>query len=123
MAMVRHRAAVGSNVPTRLLYSSRTPDDLIYGAELDRLQAADNGLEVFHTFTREQPPGWTGYARRIDRAMLSEVSGPLQARSNGAGLQAFICGPTLLVESVANGLVQAGIPPRQVRTERFGPTS
>ena len=115
MAMLRHRAAAASGVPTRLLYSSRTPEDLIYGDELARLSG--DGLEVFHTFTRVQPPGWTGYARRIDAAMLREVAGPL-----GAAPQAYLCGPTLLVEGAANGLVVAGIPPERIRTERFGPT-
>jgi ferredoxin-NADP reductase len=115
MAMLRHRAAAGSDAPARLLYSSRTPEDVIYAAELERL--AGDGLEVFHTFTRAQPPGWTGYARRIDARMLSEVAGPL-----GSGLQSYICGPTLLVEAAANGLVAAGIPPERIRTERFGPT-
>ena len=37
MAMLRHRAAVGSRVPTHLLYSSRTFEDIIYREELDRL--------------------------------------------------------------------------------------
>ena len=40
----------------------------------------------------------------------------------GAGLQAYICGPTLLVEAAADGLVRIGVPPERVRTERFGPT-
>ena len=115
MAMLRHRAAAGSDVPARLLYSSRTPGDLIYGEELERLRG--DGLEVFHTFTRAQPPGWTGYARRIDAAMLREVALPL-----GAAPRAYVCGPTLLVEGAANGLVEAGIPPERIRTERFGPT-
>ncbi len=117
MAMLRHRAAAGSDVRTRLLYSSRTPEDVIYADELERLRAAGRGLEVFHTFTRARPPGWTGYARRIDAAMLREVAGPL-----GAAPQAYLCGPTLLVEGAANGLVAAGIPPERIRTERFGPT-
>src|SRR5207249_11282488 len=117
MSMIRHRAAAGSSVPTRMLYSSRTPEDLIYGQELDSLSASNNGLEVFHTFTRTQPPGWTGYARRIDSQMLLEVVKPL-----GQGAQVFICGPTLLVESAANGLVQIGIPADKIRTERFGPS-
>ena len=117
MAMLRHRAAAGSDVRTRLLYSSRTPEDVIYADELERLRAAGRGLEVFHTFTRARPPGWTGYARRIDAAMLREVAGPL-----GAAPQAFVCGPTLLVEGAANGLVELGVPPERVRTERFGPT-
>ena len=117
MSMLRHRAAARSTVPARLLLSSRTPVDAIYSDELDRLHAKMDGLEVYHTFTRIQPPGWTGYARRIDKEMLSEVAKPL-----GKSAQVFICGPTALVESSANALVQAGVPASLVKTERFGPT-
>ena len=117
MAMVRHRAAVGSHVLARLLYSSRGPDELIYADELESLENAGDGLEVIYTFTRRQPPGWQGYARRIDDTMLGEVSASL-----GDGALAYVCGPTLMVESVANGLVQIGRPPGKIRTERFGPT-
>ena len=73
MAMLRHRAAAGSQVPARLLYSSRTLEDVIFREELDRLAAAGDGLTVTHALTRAQPPGWTGYARRIDAVMLEEV--------------------------------------------------
>jgi len=117
MAMIRHRASAGSSISTRLLYSSRTPEDVIYFEELDELRKDGRGLEIVHTFTRAQPPGWTGYAMRIDQAMLSEVVRPL-----GKAPQTFICGPTLLVEAAANGLVQIGVKPSQIRTERFGPT-
>ncbi len=117
MAMIRHRAAAGARVATRLLYSSRSPGDVIYRDELERHAADGSGLEVIHTFTRAQPPGWTGYARRIDGAMLAEVARPL-----GRSPQVFISGPTLLVGAAANGLVQAGVQARQIRTERFGPS-
>ncbi len=117
MAMLRHRAAAGSSVPTRLLYSSRTPEDVIYRQELATLRAAEGGLDIVHTFTRAQPPGWQGYARRIDAPMLQEVIHPL-----GPAPQTYICGSTLVVEAVANSLVQSGVPPTQIRTERFGPT-
>lgn len=117
MSMLRHRAAQKSKVPARLLYSSRKPEDVIYRDELAQLQARNDGLEVFHTFTRSQPPGWTGYARRIDADMLKEVARPLKSP------QVFICGPTLLVEAAANGLVQIGVNTKNIRTERFGPTS
>ena len=60
-AMIRHRAANKSDVPTRLLYSSRSREDTIYAEELDRLAAEDGALEVTHTLTRSQPPGWRGY--------------------------------------------------------------
>ena len=117
MAMVRHRARSGVSVPTRLLFSSRTFDEIIYRDELDRQASAANGFDVLHTLTRGQPPGWTGYSRRIDEAMLAEALEPL-----GVGARAYACGPTALVEVVANGLVRLGLPPDRVRTERFGPT-
>jgi len=117
MAMVRHRARAGSAVPMRLLFSSRGPDEIIYRDELDRLTAAGDGFDAIHTLTRRQPDGWTGYARRIDEAMLSEVLAPL-----GSSVRCYACGPTALIETVANALVALGLPPDRIRTERFGPT-
>jgi ferredoxin-NADP reductase len=117
MAMIRHRCAAGSLVPFRLLYSSRSAEDIIYAQELDRLRLDHTGLKVIHTLTRSHPPDWTGYTRRIDAEMLRETAAPL-----GSSLSAYICGPTQLVESAANGLVSLGVPDRQIRTERFGPT-
>jgi ferredoxin-NADP reductase len=117
MAMLRHRAATGSQVPTRLLYSSRTLEDVIYREELERLAAAGDGLTVTHTLTRAQPPGWRGYDRRIDAGLLKEVAWPPEARP-----LAYVCGPTRLVEAVADDLVALGHDPLRVRTERFGPT-
>src|SRR5206468_12226915 len=103
-----------AKIPARLLYSARGYADLIYREELAQLAAAGSGLDVFYTLTRSQPAGWTGYARRLDNAMLAEVAQPLRSP------QVFICGPTLLVEAAANGLEQVGVPAKQIRTERFG---
>ena len=112
MAMLRRRAAAGSDVPAVLLFSSRAWDDVIYRDELERLNA--NGLLVVHTLTRAQPDGWTGYARRVDREMLAEVA-PEDA-------QVFVCGPTPFVEAVASALVELGHEPARIKTERFGAT-
>jgi len=118
MAMLRERASADPRPPAVLLYSSRNFDDVIYRDELAALAAADTGLRVIQTLTRSQPAGWTGYDRRIDRPMLSEA-----IAAAGPAPLVYICGPTLLVEAAANGLVELGVPPAQVRTERFGPTS
>src|SRR6185437_10080913 len=93
-AMARQRAALGSDVPVRLLVSSRTEADVIYRADLDRL--AGDGLEVVHTLTRERPPGWPGRTGRVDRALLEEVAWPPAERP-----LVFVCGPTGFVEAVA----------------------
>ena len=117
MAIARHRAREGSDVPARLLLSSRNAEDIIYRDELDRLAAAGDGFQAIHTLTRSRPAGWTGYDRRIDDRMLAEVLEPL-----GAGARCYICGPTALVEVAANALVRLGLPADRVRTERFGPS-
>jgi ferredoxin-NADP reductase len=117
MSMIRHRAAAGAKNPTSLLYSSRTFEDVIYYQELERLRATNQGLQVFHTLTRSQPPQWNGYSRRIDQDLLKEVAEPL-----GRSVQVYVCGPTVLVETVANTLVKIGVNSNQIRTERFGPT-
>lgn len=115
MAMVRLRAAVGSDVDTRLLGSSRTWEDVIFRAELEQL--AGGGLTVVHTLTASRPPGWSGYARRVDADMLAEVGPGPDARPH-----VFVCGPTPFVEAVAEALVSLGHEPQRIKTERFGPT-
>jgi ferredoxin-NADP reductase len=115
--MLRDRARVGGRMPARLLVSSRHWDEIIYRDELASLAAAGDGLEVVHTLTRGTPPGWSGYARRIDDRMIAEVLSPL-----GAAARCFVCGPTALVEVAANALARLGLPADRIRTERFGPT-
>ena len=115
MSMLRHHAAVGSDVPVRLVYSSRTLADVIYRDELERL--ASPTVEVVHTLTRERPAGWEGHARRIDAELLGEVAWPASERP-----LAYVCGPTTLVETAAQALAGLGYEPARIKTERFGPT-
>jgi ferredoxin-NADP reductase len=113
-AILRHRSRVGSSAPVRLLYSSRSWEDVIYSSELD---FPADGVEVIYTLTRYQPRAWKGYARRVDAQMLTEV-----AWTAAEGPLAYVCGPTSFVESVATGLVGLGYPAGRVKTERFGAT-
>ena len=110
--MLRHRLRAGSDVPARLLYSSRTLPDVIYRGELN--QYCD-GVQVIYTLTRRQPPGWTGYAGRVNAVMLAETVWPASQHPI-----AFVCGPTTFVETVAENLVGLGYPSERVKTERFG---
>jgi ferredoxin-NADP reductase len=112
MAMIR---SASRSTPIRLLYSSRTLEDVIYCEELNKLKGG--ALEIFHTLTREQPPGWKGYARRIDDELLREVAWPAAERP-----QVFVCGSTRFVDAAADGLVALGYEPKSIKTERFGAT-
>jgi ferredoxin-NADP reductase len=111
-SMLRHRAAVESAVPARLLYSSRSLDEVIY-----RDEWKESGADVRFTLTRAQPEGWTGYARRIDAELLAEVAWPPEERP-----LVYVCGPTAFVEVAASSLVTLGHDPVRIKTERFGAT-
>ena len=117
MAMVRHRRGAGSDAPMRLLYSAKRADDLIYREELEELAGRSDGFEVFFTLTRDQPEGWRGFGRRVDRELLDDVGWPAAEDP-----LAYVCGPTGFVETVASALVDSGLPPHRIKTERFGPT-
>ena len=74
------------------------------------------GPVIVHTLTRERPPpGWRGHARRIDAPMLAKVGFP-----PAAAPKVFVCGPTPMVEAVAEALVGLGHESARVKTERFG---
>jgi ferredoxin-NADP reductase len=113
-SMLRHHEASGSDVPARLLYSARTLGDVIYRDELVELGTRD-AIDVRFTLTREQPDDWDGYAGRIDRAMLEDVSWPPVEEP-----VVYVCGPTGFVEAAAGILVALGHDPGRIRTERFG---
>jgi len=106
MAILRHRRRTMPDLLMRLVYSVRNAEDVIYSDEL--------GDDAVLTFTREAPEGWSGHRGRIDDGLIAE-----------AGIDdgiAFVCGSNGFVEAASEMLLEAGYDPRQIRTERFGPT-
>ncbi len=89
MAMIRHRAATGAGAPVRLLYSSRTIEDVIYRDELARRSAA--------TRLDGRPHADALAAARLGRLRAADRRRDGAARSPGPRRDAprvFICGPT-----------------------------
>ncbi|MBI4306522.1 MAG: ferredoxin reductase [Chloroflexi bacterium] len=117
MSMLRHRRRTGSNVPASLLYSARSWDEVIYRDELVEYAMNDRSFHFLLTLTRQQPPGWKGPARRIDPEIIGTAVGGI-----GTPAHAYVCGSEGFVETAASLLVESGVPPDVVRTERFGPT-
>jgi ferredoxin-NADP reductase len=106
MCMLRHRRRTMPELEMKLVYSVRTPEDVIYADEL--------GDETELTFTREPPEGWSGHTGRIDAGLIEST-----------GLEnsmVFACGTNGFVESAVGLVLAAGFDPRHVRTERFGPS-
>jgi ferredoxin-NADP reductase len=108
MSILRHHRRSGSDAEVRLLLSARGPREVLFAGEL---------VDPVITYTRETPPDWAGYARRVDRAMIEEAAFPAERSP-----RVFVCGPTGFVEGVADDLVALGHEPSRIRTERFGAT-
>lgn len=117
MAMVRARRAAGVRTPFRLIYSARTPGEVYYADELRHPPAGDGGVEVTYVYTREVPDGWLAAPRRITVDDLTTGGWPPEIEP-----VCYVCGPTGFVETVATILIDLGHDPRQVKTERFGPS-
>ncbi|GAB2812936.1 ferredoxin reductase [Lentzea nigeriaca] len=115
MAMIRTRAAEGSRVPFRLVYSVRTPEDVMFADELRQRAREDAGLDVRLVYTRQAPEGSSEPPGRLGVATLNTHGWPAEFTPN-----CFVCGPTGFVETVSDILVALGHDPRRVRTERFG---
>jgi ferredoxin-NADP reductase len=117
MCMIRSRALANSKAPFRLLYSVRDPESIIYRKELEMLSINEPSVTVTYAFTRAVPKGWTRPPGRVDQDLIANVTWP-------ASLDAtcYICGPTGLVESVADLLTMAGNRRDRIKTERFGAT-
>jgi ferredoxin-NADP reductase len=105
--MLRHKRRVMPELDMRLVYSVRFPDDVIYEDEI--------GGDALLTYTREAPEGWSGHTGHIDAQLLREPTA-------GARL-AFVCGSNGFVEAASDLLIELGMQPGAIRTERFGPTS
>ena len=106
MAMLRHQRRTAPETDMRLVYSVRTAADVIYADEL--------GEETVLTYSREPPAGWTGHAGRIDAELIAGAA--------AGAMTAYVCGSHGFVETAGSLLVDAGLRPEWVRTERFGPT-
>jgi ferredoxin-NADP reductase len=114
MSIIRTHAKVKSEVPVRLIYSVRSPADVIYASELDE-RAVSSPLTLTTLFTRSAPSG--GRSGRINAELTAELAWPPSQRP-----AIFVCGPSGFVEAAASLLVDAGHDPATVKTERFGPT-
>jgi ferredoxin-NADP reductase len=107
VCMLRHQRRTMPELDLRLVYSVRYPDDVIYADEI--------GDDAALTFTREAPEGWSGHTGHIDAELL-------RAPADDARL-AFVCGSNGFVETASDLLLELGMEPGAIRTERFGPTS
>jgi len=108
LAMLRHRAAAAPHIPALLIYSVRAADEVLVQDELVRRAETEPGFDLMLNLTGDG-------GRRIDAALIGEALKRL-----GAPRHTFICGANPFVGAASDLLVEAGLDPRTIRTERFG---
>lgn len=111
VSILRARREAGSSAPMRLLYSVRSPDDVLFPDELSR--ARDAGVPVDFAYTRSAPVGMP--VGRVDRERVLAVAGDPTERA-----VVYVCGTTAFVETVLDWLTAAGHRGEDIRAERFG---
>jgi ferredoxin-NADP reductase len=109
MAMLRLARRRGSTDLVRMVVSARSPDDLLYGAEL-------TGPETSIVYTRSTPDE---FPRAAGRLMASDIP-PLATLG---AVTAYVCGSAGFCNAAGDLLVGLGQPVDRIRTERFGPTA
>ncbi|WP_433366475.1 ferredoxin reductase [Actinoplanes sp. CA-142083] len=118
MAMVRARGLARGMQPFRLIYSVRTPEDVLYRDELPRHVRDDPGFDLYVNYTRKAPEGSPNAPKRVNVATINTHGWPADFEPD-----CYVCGPTTFVETAADILVALGHDPKRIRTERFGGTS
>jgi ferredoxin-NADP reductase len=114
MSMIRAHGAAKSKVPVRLIYSARSPTDVIYAPELTE-RTVSSPLSLTIRYTREAPQG--AHPGRLNAADITESAFP-----PADAPATYVCGPSGFVEAATSLLVEAGHRPATIKTERFGPT-
>lgn len=115
MAMLRTREQALGPPPFRLVYSLRDDAQRWFAADLDRVAAAGDGVDVTYVYTRAVPDGYARAAGRLTAADLDTAGWRPEDRP-----LCFVCGPTGFVEHAAGLLVDIGHDASRIRTERFG---
>ncbi len=115
MSMLRDIADRGLKGDFVLFYSARTRDSVVYGKELEELQAKNPCIKVVITLTREEKPeGWKGECGRLDHAMLSRHT------PNAGDFDWWICGQMEMVKGMKECLAGLGADPKRIRAEGWG---
>lgn len=107
MAMLRLARRTGRGELVRLVVSVRTPEDLLYAAELP-------GPEATVVYTRRAPSGGSRPAGRLTAADLPAPPAALTT--------AYVCGSAGFADHATALLLDAGFQAGDIRVERFGPT-
>ena len=114
MSMARTAADLASTSDITFVHSARTPADIIFRAELARLQSSRDGFRVVAMCEQDSDvEAWHGPRGRLSLPLLREAVPDLTER------EVFTCGPAPYMDAVRSLLAQAGVDPSRCHEESF----
>ncbi|GAT72935.1 oxidoreductase FAD-binding domain protein [Microbacterium sp. HM58-2] len=116
-AIAQAHVDAGDATPFRLLYSVRTPEDVLFAEELAAAAAGPAPFAADYIYTRRAPAGSDAPVGRITRERVAATT-----LAPEADPLVYVCGATAFVERVASWLLELGHDARAIRTERYGGT-
>ena len=96
-----------------LLYSNKTPEDIVYRDEWLVFEKQNPNLKVVNTVTDYQGADWKGKTGRINEAMIREFCNDID------NTIFYICGPPGMVDGLSNLLKTMSIPQQNIKVEKF----
>lgn len=117
MSMLRTYTHLPTTRKIIVIASARSLSHLPYHEELLLFAKSLPHLTLAITLTREVPPHWTGYTKRLDQGMLKSIL-PIRVMP-----RIYIAGGVSFVDSLRKNLLALGFPLTAIRTEQFIPYS
>lgn len=110
--MVKYACDKRLSTKLTLLYSNKTPADIVYKNEWNIFEKQNPNLRVVNTIT-DNTTGWSGKTGRINESMIREFCDDV----NNAIF--YICGPPGMVDGLSNLLKTMNINPQNIKVEKF----
>ncbi len=114
MSMIREVAGRGLDRRIHLFYGSQSPDDIIFGQEIENLSRRHPNF-TWTSVISDPPQGYQGRAGFISADLMKEVLGDLSDR------MFYLCGPEAMYTFCRKELAGLGVPGRRIRVEMYGP--
>lgn len=109
LSMMRHLEHINYRGEKVLLYGNRTPDDIIYHDELERMKH-DWGLNIVYTIDHPQGTGWHGETGYITEEMIRN-------NCDIKNSYFYMCGPPQFVGHMVQNLEHLGIAHERINRE------
>ena len=111
--MIKYACDKKLPVKITLLYSNKTPADIVYKDEWGVFEKENPNLKIVHTITEYQGNDWHGRKGRIDESLVKECCKDLQ------NTLFYICGPPGMVNAMKYLLLRMNVPGPNIKLERF----